>query len=281
MKISVIIPSFNRAHTLGRALDSVLAQTHKADEIIVVDDASTDATAQLLDGYPGIERIVLSQNKGVSAARNVGINAAQNQWLALLDSDDEWLPQKLAAQVAMVADSPETVLVHTDEKWIRNAKHVNQKHKHAKPAGWVYEASLALCCVSPSSVLIHRSVLDTCGVFDECLPACEDYDLWLRIFSRFPISLVNSPLVIKYGGHADQLSEKYWGMDRFRIKALCKILDSGVLSAGNRRKTLTMLKAKCEIVAQGAAKRQKFSDAEYYRLIATNYSAMQETQCSV
>lgn len=273
MKISVIIPSYNRAHSLARAIDSVLVQTYAADEVILVDDASSDDTADLLDRYPDIKQIRFLQNKGVSAARNAGIEAARNDWVALLDSDDAWATDKLAKQVAEANSSTKTVFIHTDETWIRNGKRVNQMNKHAKPAGHVYEPSLALCCVSPSSVLLHQSVFDACGVFDESLPACEDYDLWLRVFSRFSVALVNEPLVIKYGGHADQLSRQYWGMDRFRIRALCKILDSGVLSRGDRVKTLSMLKTKCEIVAQGAFKRQKFDDADHYRQIATDYLA--------
>ena len=206
MKISVIIPCYNRAHTLSRALESVLGQTRQADQIIVVDDASTDETKALLSCYPMVETLFLSHNQGVSAARNAGLKHASHEWIALLDSDDEWLAEKLQRQVEAIAFNPDIRIFHTDEVWIRNGKRVNAMNKHAKPDGHAYQASLALCCVSPSSILMHRSVLDECGVFDESLPACEDYDLWLRLFHRYPVRLIDEALLIKYGGHEDQLS---------------------------------------------------------------------------
>ncbi len=272
MKISVIIPSYNRAHVLGRALDSVLMQRHCADEIIVIDDGSRDGTAKLLRNYPQIKAIHSDKNQGVSAARNQGIQAARNEWIAFLDSDDAWLPEKLLHQVAAIQSTPESRFVHTDEIWIRNGKRVNPKKKHSKPGGWIYQQSLALCCVSPSSVLVHRSVLDECGVFDENLVACEDYDLWLRIFCRFPVELIERPLVIKYGGHADQLSQKYWGMDRFRIKSLRKMLDSELLNHEDRMKTIEMVQTKCSILANGALKRNKQREAAHYQQVAARYA---------
>lgn len=272
MKISVIIPSYNRAHTLGRALDSVVVQKDVMVEIIVVDDASDDETVDLLSGYPSIKHIRFTNNAGVSRARNAGIEAAKYDWLAFLDSDDTWMPNKLSKQIHAVYDTPGAQFIHTDERWIRNGKRVNPMKKHAKPDGWVYQASLALCCVSPSSVLVHRSVLSDCGNFDESLPACEDYDLWLRIFSRYPVKLVDESLVVKYGGHADQLSRKYWGMDRFRIKALGKMLDLNVLNAEDQASTLDMLQTKCDIMCKGALKRNKLEEAEYYQQLAAKYA---------
>ena len=255
MKISVIIPCYNRAHTLSRALDSVLAQTHRADQIIVVDDASSDDTRTLLSRYPRIDTLFLAQNQGVSAARNAGLEQAKHEWIALLDSDDEWLPEKLARQVDAIVCNPQTRIFHTNEIWIRHGKRVNAMNKHAKPDGHVYRDSLALCCVSPSSILMHRSVLDECGVFDESLPACEDYDLWLRLFHRYPVRLIDQALLIKYGGHDDQLSRQFWGMDRFRIRALMKMLDMQVLSVEDDALTRAMLRKKCRVMIKGAKKR--------------------------
>ena len=111
-------------------------------------------------------------------------------------------------------------------------------HKHAKAGGWIYTHCLPLCAISPSAVLIHRSIFDCVGLFNEQLPACEDYDLWLRICARFPVHFIPEPLIIKYGGHDDQLSRRYWGMDRFRIQALEDILASGVLTEEHRQATL-------------------------------------------
>jgi len=273
MKISVIIPSYNRAHTLARALDSVLAQRYAAQQIIVVDDASVDDTSALLNAYSTVDRVCHSRNKGVSAARNTGLAQAQHPWIAFLDSDDAWLPDKLLRQHQAWLREPDMCLFHTDEIWIRNGRRVNAMNKHAKPDGRVYQASLALCCVSPSSVLLHRSVLDSVGLFDENLPACEDYDLWLRLFNRYPIRLVDQALLEKYGGHADQLSHKYWGMDRFRILSLMKMLDSGLLDEQDTEATRAMLLKKCRVMINGAGKREKWHRVEKYSEIAAEYAA--------
>ena len=271
MKISVIIPSYNRAHTLSRALDSVLGQTRPADQIIVIDDASSDGTSALLSRYPTVETRFLEENRGVSAARNAGLEQARHEWIALLDSDDEWLPEKLERQVDAIEHDPEINIFHTNEIWIRNGKRVNAMNKHAKPDGHVYQASLALCCVSPSSILMHRRVLKACGVFDESLPACEDYDLWLRLFHRYPVRLIDQALLIKYGGHEDQLSRLHWGMDRFRIKALMKILDAQVLNAKDEALSRAMLLEKCQVLIKGARKRANAQRELKYVAIIEQY----------
>ncbi len=256
MSVSLIIPTFNRAHTLPRALDSVLGQLRPPEQVIVVDDASTDATAEILDAYQQrIELVSLPQNRGVSHARNVGIEIARGEWIALLDSDDTWKPTKLARQLDMVNHDPAVRALHTDELWVRNGRRVNPGERHRKPQGRVYTDCLPLCCVSPSAVLLHREVFDRCGLFDESLPACEDYDLWLRVFSRYPLALVDEPLVVKYGGHEDQLSRRYWGMDRFRVESLAKMLASDGPDERERAQTLRMLHEKCNILINGARKR--------------------------
>ncbi len=272
MDISVIIPTFNRAHTLLRALGSVLAQSYPASEIIVVDDASVDNTELLIKAYAQIKFIKLIENRGVSHARNEGIKQASSEWIALLDSDDEWNPDKLAKQVAAAKAYPGVHAFHTNEIWIRNGKRVNPMNKHVKPDGWVYEASLSMCCISPSSILLHRSLLEQCGEFDESLPACEDYDLWLRIFSRYPVKLIDEPLVIKYGGHTDQLSRQHWGMDRFRIKALIKVLDSEFLGERERALTVAMLRHKCSIMIKGAQKRSRHESVAKFQSIVNRYA---------
>lgn len=271
MQVSVIIPTFNRAQTIARAVDSVLAQSDPAVELIVVDDGSTDDTRALLENRVGVT-LISQSNQGVSAARNAGIKAASGEWIAFLDSDDEWLPEKLKKQKQALWRSQQKIC-HTDEIWIRNGVRVNPKHKHKKPDGEVFEASLPLCCVSPSSIVLHRSVLDAVGVFDESLPACEDYDLWLRLFSRYPVTLVDEPLLVKYGGHDDQLSRKHWGMDRFRIKALCKVLDEGHLSESQANAALNTLYSKAEVLIKGCMKREKLADAEVLMQLRERYLA--------
>lgn len=252
--ISVIIPAYNRAHTLKRALDSVLAQTRPADEIIVVDDGSTDDTEQLIrQHYPQVSYIKQT-NQGVSAARNRAIQMAKGEWLALLDSDDEWLPTKLETQLALLEQQPSFKLIHSDEIWIRNGVRVNQMKKHAKIGGWIFKNCLPLCAISPSAAMIHRDLFAEIGLFDEDLPACEDYDLWLRITARYPVLYCDEALIFKYGGHEDQLSQQHWGMDRFRIRSLVKCLQSDFLNNNNRAAAQAMLTKKINIVLKGARK---------------------------
>jgi glycosyltransferase involved in cell wall biosynthesis len=255
--VSVIVPTFNRRDVLPRALDSVLLQRGVgAVELIVVDDGSTDGTEEMVRAkYPQI-RFLRQENQGVSAARNRGIQVAQGEWIALLDSDDYWLEGKLAQQMSALAEQPELRLCHTEEIWIRNGVRVNPMKKHQKTGGWIYQRCLPLCCISPSSVLIHRGIFEEVGLFDESFPACEDYDLWLRVCAGEAVLFVDTPLLVKTGGHEDQLSRKYWGMDRFRIRALEKILATERLSPSDREATLVLLVKKLEILLNGARKRE-------------------------
>ncbi len=265
MKISVVIPTHDRAQLLARALESVRNQTFQAQEIIVVDDGSRDDTRQLLESRFPECRYFYQDNRGVSSARNRGIEAARCDWIALLDSDDEWLAGKLAAQRAQLNSEPQTRLCHTEEIWIRNGRRVNPMKKHAKAGGWIFQNCLPLCVISPSAALIHRSLFSEVGLFDESLPACEDYDLWLRICARNPVALVETPQLIKYGGHPDQLSHRHWGMDRFRLQALEKIIRSGAIQGKALMAAVSTLIEKAEILAQGAEKRGRHEEALFYR----------------
>ena len=254
MQISVIIPSFNRIQTLIRAIESVLRQHSVVDEIIVVDDGSEDNTAALVSQrYPNI-KLIRQTNQGVSAARNTGIRQASFEWIALLDSDDCWLPEKITLIRQAQLQNPEYHLFHSDEIWIRNGVRVNPMKKHGKNGGWIFESCLPLCAISPSAVVLRRSLMHTTGYFDESLPACEDYDLWLRICHEFPVHYIDRPLIIKYGGHADQLSRRFWGMDRFRIRSLVKLLQQHNLQQNYRFAVLSTLVAKLEVLLKGAEK---------------------------
>ena len=261
-RISAIIPTFNRAHLLPRAVDSILSQTLPPHSVIIVDDGSTDGTEKLIKkNYPEI-KYLKQDNLGVSAARNAGITATSCEWLAFLDSDDEWLPEKLARQIEVLNLAPAMKICHSDEIWIRNGKRVNPLKKHSKSGGWMFKKALSICCISPSSAMIHRSVFDNVGLFEESLPACEDYDLWLRVTSSYPVLYISEKLVVKHGGHQNQLSEKYWGMDRFRIQALENIILSGNLSDENLNDAKQMLQEKTIIFSNGARKRGRTAEAE-------------------
>lgn len=268
--VSVVIPTFNRGWTLRAALDSVLAQTWRDFELIVVDDGSTDNTSEILHSYGPVVKVVRQDNAGVSAARNKGVQSAGGEFIAFLDSDDRWLPDKLSVQVDFFNSQPEAVICQTEEIWIRNGKRVNPKKVHKKPSGRIFEASLALCLVSPSAVMLRRSFFNAIGGFDETLPACEDYDLWLRIGSRYPVYLIETPLVVKNGGHADQLS-RMPGLDRYRIKAIEKLLATEGLTGSRRTAAIKMLKKKTAIYAGGCRKRGKKKEALYFENLMSPY----------
>ncbi len=269
--VSIIIPTFNRSKVLKRALESIYKQSYSEYEIIVIDDGSTDKTAEMISELFADVNYIYQSNSGVSAARNKGLEQAQGEWLAFLDSDDEWLPQKLEKQLDELKSMAEYKICHTEELWVRNGIRVNQMKKHKKAGGWIFPQCLPLCAMSPSSILINQSIFDDIGNFDAQLPACEDYDLWLRITAKYPVLYIEEPQIIKYGGHEDQLSKKYWGMDRFRIQALQKIISANCLTEDYRLLAIAMLQKKCRIFQQGAFKRGKADEALHYQQIAEQF----------
>ena len=263
-KVSVIIPTYNRGEVVLRALRSVFAQDHAVDQVIVVDDGSTDDTIERVErNFPGVELIVQT-NHGVSHARNRGIERARNEWLAFLDSDDEWLPGKITAQLAAIMSDGISRVCHSDEIWVRNGRRVNPMNKHRKYGGDIFLHCLPRCVMSPSSVVLHRSVVEELGGFDETLPVCEDYELWLRIACQTTVLYVPEKLLIKYGGHKDQLSRSSWGMDRYRIQALEKLLLSEVLSETQSQKAIAEMLRKIEIYVAGAGRRHRWQEVQRY-----------------
>ena len=269
-RVSVIIPTYNRAAAVQEAVASVLAQTCRDFELLVVDDGSTDGTAAALARCGGEIRVLRSpRRQGVSAARNAGIAAARGEWLAFLDSDDLWLPEKLARQMAFMSAHPGLLLSQTEEIWMRWGVKVNPPRSHGKEGGRIFLRSLERCLVSPSAVVLHRRLLEDHGGFDEDLPAAEDYDLWLRLSWRYEVGFLPEPLIIKRGGHADQLSRQ-WGLDRWRIRALQKILAEPELPQPYRRAARRMLEKKSAIYAQGCEKRGKTAEARHYRKLGTS-----------
>lgn len=268
--VSVIIPTYNRGWILKEAIESVLMQDFTDFELIVVDDGSTDNTLDILGDYRKKLTVIEQHNQGVSAARNRGIKSASGKYVAFLDSDDLWLPQKLSRQVEYFDSHPEVLICQTEEIWVRNGRRVNPKKRHQKFSGMIFEPSLALCLVSPSAVMIRRNLFDEVGLFDESLPACEDYDLWLRISCRHPVILIKTPLIVKRGGHADQLSRQS-SLDKYRIKSLTGIIDSGKLSDEQCNAAVKMLKEKCAVYVAGCLKRGRRKEAKHYQALARQY----------
>ena len=261
MNISVVIPTYNRYSVLKGALESVFAQTYSPFEVIVVDDGSSDETSQIIQDFPTI-KYFYQKNAGVSSARNLGIQKVTSEWIAFLDSDDEWHESKLQEQVNFHKQNPEILMSYTDEKWIRNGNEVRVPKKFTKVGGAIFEECLSHCIIAPSATLIHKKLLNVVGVFDETLEVCEDYDLWLRVASAYKIGLVNKKLITKYGGDADQLSMKHWGMDRFRVQALEKLLEHK--ESSSMIIVQTLLK-KYKLLLKGAIKYDKITDINLYQ----------------
>lgn len=259
--ISVIIPTYNRQWAVGRAIASVLAQTFQDFELLIVDDGSEDETfSQVLQPLkdPRV-KIHRTENRGVSAARNFAVEKSQGQWLAFLDSDDEWKPEKLAEQWQAIKENPHWRWVHTEEIWIRNGQRVNPMTKHAKRGGDIFVDALKLCCVSPSAVMIEKSLLQEAGSFREDFPVCEDYDLWLKLASLHEVGFVDKPLVVKKGGHEDQLSRRFFAMDYWRIMAMGDLLDQP-LTPEKIQQTCRELILKAAVLLKGYRKHSNLQE---------------------
>ena len=262
---SVVIPTFNRKKFLKKSIDSVLSQNISDFELVVVDDGSTDSSIILVSDYRGKGiTYIRTKNLGVSHARNTGIQNSRGSYIAFLDSDDYWESSKLEHVLEEIKKFPEINIFHSEEIWFNNGKMLNQKKKHKKPDGYVYKNCLPLCCIGMSTSVIKKTLLDEIGMFDEKMPACEDYDLWLRACLGNKVKLIKEPLTIKNGGREDQLSHQA-GLDKYRIYALEKMLSFGQLSGENLELTISELVKKCAIYANGSEKRGKIVEAKKYR----------------
>jgi glycosyltransferase involved in cell wall biosynthesis len=255
-EVSVIIPAFDRAAVLPRAIDSALAQAGPSLEIVVADDGSGDATPEILSRYardPRVRALRLAHG-GVSRARNAAVAEARAPLLAFLDSDDEWLPGKLAAQCALLRGTGLSIC-QTEEIWIRNGLRVNPPAHYVKRGGDLFAPSLRHCMLTPSSTVMTRALYESAGGFDPDFPACEDFEFWLRIVPDHEVGLVPKPYMVRYGGHADQLSMRYPAQDRFRIRALALMLERNGISADRRPMVLEALEEKLGIYETGCRKR--------------------------
>ena len=263
--ISVIIPTYNRAPFLQKAVDSVLGQSHRQVELIVVDDGSEDNTAELMAEYRSSIVYVRQENRGPASARNRGIEKARHDLLAFLDSDDRFEYRKLERQLAAMNRNPSCLISHTEEIWYRRGRILNQKKRHRKNSGDIFSQSLKLCAVGMSTVMARRELFARYGLFDETYPCCEDYEFWLRVSAEERFLLVEEPLTIKHGGRDDQVSViNRIGMDRFRIRAIMKILTSGGLDESQRSIARQELEGKCRIYGEGCLKHGRIKEGHYY-----------------
>ena len=263
MNISVVIPSYNRREFLKRSIDSAINQTKKPLEIIVVDDGSTDGTETMIKSDYDFVKFIKQKNKGVSAARNIGIKVSIGEWICFLDSDDEWKKDKLEKQINAMKSNPGYKFFHSNEIWIKNGLRINQKKKHKKYGGDIFDKCLDMCRISPSSVMIDKTVFDEVGNFNEDLVVCEDYELWLRICDKYRVFFIDEPLIIKYGGHQGQLSYSIESIESHRIKALEHLI-LGNLNRKNKRHAIQMLLSKLNIYLKGLVKRRKNDEIAVY-----------------
>lgn len=263
MNISVVIPSYNRKEFLKRSIDSAINQTKKPFEIIVVDDGSTDGTETMIKSDYDFVKFIKQKNKGVSAARNIGIKVSIGEWICFLDSDDEWKKDKLEKQINAMKSNPGYKFFHSNEIWIKNGIRINQKKKHKKYGGDIFDKCLDMCRISPSSVMIDKTVFDEVGNFNENLVVCEDYELWLRICDKYRVFFIDEPLIIKYGGHQGQLSYSIESIENHRIKALEYLILEN-LNRKNKRHAIQMLLSKLNIYLKGLVKRRKNDEIAVY-----------------
>jgi glycosyltransferase involved in cell wall biosynthesis len=271
--ISVIIPTYNRVDFLKKAIDSVFSQTYKDFELIVVDDGSTDETKDLIKRYSHKIKYIYQANQGPAASRNTGIKQAKGNFIAFLDSDDWWRRDKLEAQIDQMRSKPSYLISHTQEIWYRDGKILNPKDKHKKYSGMIFDRCLKICAVGMSTIMARRELFPKVGLFDERLPCCEDYDLWLRASANFPFLLIDQPLTLKDGGRPDQLSFRYaQGIDKFRIYSIKKILEEDNLTNPQRQLAIGELDRKCRIYGQGCIKHHKIEEGNFYLKLAYRFN---------
>ena len=274
--VSVVIPTYNRAALLREAVASVLRQCYAPLELIVVDDGSTDATVACLRPLREL-RIVRQDHTGMPGqARNAGARVARGEYLAFLDSDDLWLPHKLAVQVAAAVAAGDAIN-HTRERWLRGARVVAQRGQRHRRSGDLFADSLRKCIIGPSTVLLRRAAFEEAGGFREDLEIAEDYELWLRLTACHRVGYVDRESVIKRAGHGDQLSERYGHIELFRLHALRDLLERGDrqhFTPGQRAAAAAELARKARIYAAGCSKRGRAAEADRYTALAHRWSAV-------
>jgi glycosyltransferase involved in cell wall biosynthesis len=214
--VSAIIPTRNRSHCLPRAIESILSQEGLGAEFeletIVVDDASTDLTEQVVNRHGGLRYVRLAAHRGVSAALNAGIEASAGQFITVLDDDDEWLPHKLHAQVPLLAAHGDIGVVYGQALVRYEGQERLFPEAGRAPSGWVFfDMLLDNFCGIRAATLVRRESLDAVGRFDESLTSCEDFDMSLRLARRFPFHFPGAVTVYNQSRHGQYLSEVITG----------------------------------------------------------------------
>ena len=270
--ISVVIPTFNRRAFLKKAIESVLSQSYQDLELIVVDDGSEDDTSEVVTGFDSGIRYIKQENKGPASARNLGIKNSKGDFITFLDSDDWWDRDKLGIQFKAMQENPEYFISHTEEVWYRNGELLNQKQKHKKHHGYIFDKCLPMCAVSMSTTMARREIFNEVGLFNEELPCCEDYDFWLRVSVRHKLLLIDRPLTLKDGGRPDQVSSIYArGMDRFRIQSILNLLESDILAPIQRKLAISELHKKCRIYGNGCIKHGRLEEGRRYASLISHF----------
>ncbi|MDC7226534.1 MAG: glycosyltransferase family A protein [Spirochaetales bacterium] len=293
-EISVIIPVYNRPQLLVESAESVFAQSFDDWELLIIDDGSTDNTSEVAAGLAKSKaaggrcrHIVIPRSGYPGAARNRGVETASGRYVAFLDSDDRWLPDKLALQYKRMRDTGSRI-AHTREIWQRGERIVSQKGQKHKRSGDIFADALKKCIIGPSTVMMERSLYVETGGFHESIEIAEDYEYWLRITCEYPVDYLGEALTVKRAGDWPQLSEKYGMIERFRLEALAGLLGveipgetvreqkylAGYRWAGfspeRRADAIEELIFKCGVWAAGCRKRGRISQAGQFDAIIRN-----------
>jgi len=270
--VSIIIPVYNRKELVKEAIASISRQTYTDYEVIVADDGSDDGLEECVPPFRRqvrrLKYVSLSHCGFPGAVRNTGIEEAEGEYIAFLDSDDLWYPDKLKLQIPLLEAQPHISLVHAREVWVRNGCVVSQKGQKHRRTGDVFTDSLKKCIIGPSTVCVRREFLYEIGLFRDDMEIAEDYELWLRATARTEVGYIDMPLVEKRAGHGSlQLSEKYGQIEIFRIEGLLDLAGRRWFEDGTERGTACQdaaaeeLLRKTAIYAAGARKRGRAAAA--------------------
>jgi len=276
MTLSVIIPVYNRRDLLKEALDSLDSQRFKDFQVIIADDGSTDGSDETAESWLKTHRghlLRLKHSGFPGLVRNRAVDLAEGEWIAFLDSDDLWKPEKLQRQLEEIRREPEIRLWHCREIWQRGTQIVSQKKQKHRRRGDLFEDALKKCIIGPSTVLIRRDFWNQTGGFRDDMEIAEDYELWLRMTALEPVGYLDEPLIIKRAGDWDQLSEKYGQIEIFRMRGLAALVESQWFSrhASEQIQSLAVqeLIRKYDIYARGCRKRGKEQEAAHYEALSS------------